>query len=194
MTLRSVCVYCASSTGADPRLGVAAAEVGRAVAARGLELVYGGGRVGLMGAMADAALAAGGRVVGVIPEFLKSREVHHTGLSELLVVGSMHDRKSLMAARSDAFLALPGGFGTFEEVFEVITWTQLDLQRKPVGLLNVAGFYDGLIAFVDRAVTLRLIREEHRAILTHAGDIEVLLDELGAWAPRPTPKWRGELA
>jgi uncharacterized protein (TIGR00730 family) len=194
MTLRSVCVYCASSTGADPRLGAAAAAVGRAVAGRGLELVYGGGRVGLMGAMADAALAAGGRVVGVIPEFLKAREVHHTGVSELLVVGSMHDRKSLMASRSDAFLALPGGFGTFEEVFEVITWTQLDLQRKPVGLVNVAGFYDGLIAFIDQAVATGLIREEHRAILSHADDIETLLDGLAAWAPRPTPKWRGELA
>ena len=194
MTLRSVCVYCASSIGADPRLRTAAAAVGRAVAGRGLELVYGGGRVGLMGAMADAALAAGGRVVGVIPEFLKAREVHHTGVSELLVVGSMHDRKSLMASRSDAFLALPGGFGTFEEVFEVITWTQLDLQRKPVGLLNVAGFYDGLIAFIDQAVATGLIREEHRAILTHADDIETLLDGLAAWAPRPTPKWRGELA
>jgi hypothetical protein len=194
MTLRSVCVYCASSTGADPRLGAAAADVGRAVARRGLELVYGGGRVGLMGAMADAALAAGGSVVGVIPEFLTAREVHHTGVTELLVVESMHARKSLMASRSDAFLALPGGFGTFEEVFEVITWTQLDLQRKPVGLLNVAGFYDGLIAFVDRAVSMRLIREEHRAILSHADDVDTLLDTLAAWAPRPTPKWRGELA
>lgn len=194
MTMRSVCVYCASSVGADPRFVAAATVVGEAIARRGLELVYGGGRVGLMGAVADAALAAGGRVVGVIPDFLKAREVHHTGVTELLVVGSMHDRKALMAARSDAFLALPGGFGTFEELFEVITWTQLDLQRKPVGLLNVAGFYDGLIAFIDRATDVRLVREEHRAILSHGDEIESLLDTLDAWAPQPTPKWRGELA
>ena len=193
MTMRSVCVYCASSVGADPRFTAAATEVGATIARRGLELVYGGGRVGLMGAVADAALAAGGRVVGVIPEFLQAREVHHTGVTELMVVDSMHDRKALMASRSDAFLALPGGFGTFEELFEVITWTQLDLQRKPVGLLNVAGFYDGLIDFIDHATAVRLVRHEHRAILTHGDEIEMLLDALDGWAPQPTPKWRGDL-
>jgi uncharacterized protein (TIGR00730 family) len=147
-----------------------------------------------MGVVADAALAAGGEVTGVIPAFLQAREVHHTGVTELLVVESMHARKAAMADRADAFIALPGGFGTFEELFEVITWTQLDLQRKPVGLLNVAGFYDGLLAFIDHARTARLVREEHRAIVSASDQIEDLLSRLEAWAPAPTPKWRGELS
>lgn len=194
MTLGSVCVYCASSVGADPRFADAAREVGATLAARGIRLVYGGGRVGLMGIMADAAMAAGGHVTGIIPAFLQAREVHHTGVSELVVVDSMHQRKAEMASRADAFIALPGGFGTFEELFEVITWTQLDLQRKPVGLLNVAGFYDALLEFVEQATRARLVREEHRAIVSSASEIEPLLSALEVWAPRPTPKWRGELA
>ncbi|BCS35413.1 putative cytokinin riboside 5'-monophosphate phosphoribohydrolase [Luteitalea sp. TBR-22] len=194
MTLRSVCVYCASSLGADPRFAEAARTVGTTLARRGIRLVYGGGRVGLMGMVADAALAAGGEVVGVIPAFLQAREVHHTGVTELLVVESMHARKAAMADRADAFIALPGGFGTFEEFFEVITWTQLDLQRKPVGLLNVAGFYDGLLAFIDHARAARLVREEHRAIVSSADRIDELLAALEGWAPNPTPKWRGELS
>lgn len=193
MALHSVCVYCASSVGADPRYVLAARLVGTTLARRGIRLVYGGGRVGLMGAVADAAIASGGQVVGVIPEFLTAREVHHTGVTELIVVHSMHERKAAMAERADAFLALPGGFGTFEELFEVLTWTQLDLQRKPVGLLNVAGFYDGLLDFVDQATRVRLVREEHRAILSASDDIDDLLVRLEAWAPQPTPKWRGEL-
>lgn len=193
MPLRSVCVYCASSVGADPRLVAAARVVGTTLARRGVRLVYGGGRVGLMGAVADAALASGGQVTGIIPEFLKAREVHHTGVSELVVVRSMHERKAAMAERAEAFIALPGGFGTFEELFEVLTWTQLDLQRKPVGLLNVAGFYDGLIDFLDHATQVRLLREEHRAILSASDDIGDLLSRLEAWAPQPTPKWQGEL-
>lgn len=194
MPLHAVCVYCASSVGADPRFVMAAREVGTTLARRGVHLVYGGGRVGLMGAVADAALAAGGAVTGVIPDFLKAREVHHTGVTELIVVGSMHERKAAMASRADAFIALPGGFGTFEELFEVITWTQLDLQRKPVGLLNVAGFYDGLLAFIDQATQVRLVRDEHRAIVSASSSIDDLLCQLEAWAPRPTPKWRGDLS
>lgn len=194
MTLGSVCVYCASSIGADPRYAEAAREVGTALARRGIRLVYGGGRVGLMGIVADAAMVAGGHVTGIIPAFLQAREVHHTGVSDLVVVESMHQRKAEMASRADAFIALPGGFGTFEELFEVITWTQLDLQRKPVGLLNVAGFYDALLAFVDQATRARLVREEHRAILSSADAIDTLIAQLEAWAPSPTPKWRGELS
>lgn len=194
MTLRSVCVYCASSVGADPRFAEAAREVGTTLAARGIRIVYGGGRVGLMGILADAAMTAGGHVTGIIPAFLQAREVHHTGVTELVVVESMHQRKSEMASRADAFIALPGGFGTFEELFEVITWTQLDLQRKPVGLLNVAGFYDALLTFIDEATQARLVRQEHRAILSSADAVEPLLADLEAWAPRPTPKWRGELS
>jgi uncharacterized protein (TIGR00730 family) len=194
MTLRSVCVYCASSVGADPRFAEAARDVGTTLARRRIRLVYGGGRVGLMGVLADAAMTAGGHVTGIIPAFLQAREVHHTGVSDLVIVESMHQRKAEMASRADAFIALPGGFGTFEELFEVITWTQLDLQRKPVGLLNVAGFYDGLLRFLDEATQARLVRDEHRAILSSADAIEALLADLEAWAPRPTPKWRGELS
>lgn len=194
MSLTSICVYCASSVGADPRFVAAAREVGTTLARRGVRLVYGGGRVGLMGVVADAALAAGGHVTGIIPEFLKAREVHHTGVTELVVVHSMHERKAAMAERAEAFLALPGGFGTFEELFEVLTWTQLDLQRKPIGLLNVAGFYDRLVEFLDHATAARLLREEHRAILSVSSDIVDLLAQCEAWTPRPTPKWRGDLA
>jgi uncharacterized protein (TIGR00730 family) len=139
-------------------------------------------------------MTAGGHVTGIIPAFLQAREVHHTGVSDLVIVESMHQRKAEMASRADAFIALPGGFGTFEELFEVITWTQLDLQRKPVGLLNVAGFYDGLLSFLDEATQARLVRDEHRAILSSADAIETLLADLEAWSPRPTPKWRGELS
>ena len=144
--------------------------------------------------LSSNTVAAYGRDLGRFTQFLQAREVHHTGVTELLVVESMHARKAAMAARADAFIALPGGFGTFEELFEAITWTQLDLQRKPVGLLNVAGFYDGLLAFIDHARAARLVREEHRAIVLAADAIDDLLTRLESWAPTPTPKWRGELS
>jgi uncharacterized protein (TIGR00730 family) len=187
--LRSLCVFCGSSFGRNPLYREAAETVGRLVARRGLQLVYGGGTVGLMGALADAALAAGGRVVGVIPEALVLREVGHERLSERHVVRSMHERKGLMAELADGFLALPGGFGTFEELFEIVTWAQLGLHRKPVGLLNVAGYYDGLLALVEHAARERFVRDAHRDALLSDDDPARLLDRLASQRPPAVEKW-----
>jgi uncharacterized protein (TIGR00730 family) len=187
--MRSVCVYCGSSAGASPAYAAAAAELGRELAGRGIGLVYGGGNVGLMGAVADAALAAGGAVVGVIPEALVAREVAHGGLTELHVVASMHDRKALMAELADAFVALPGGLGTLEELFEILTWAQLGLHRKPSGLVNVAGYYDGLVSFLAHAVDERLLRPEHAELLLVDERPAPLLDRLATATPPVLPKW-----
>jgi len=163
--LRSVCVFCGSQPGAQPEYLAAARDLGRWLAQQSIELVYGGGHVGMMGAVADAALLQGGRVIGVIPEHLMRPEVAHQKLTELLVVDSMHTRKRTMAARADAFVVLPGGYGTLEEMFEMVTWLQLQLQAKPVGILNVAGFYDRLLDFLRHAAQERFIRAEHRDLL-----------------------------
>ncbi|WP_016746323.1 TIGR00730 family Rossman fold protein, partial [Rhizorhabdus wittichii] len=160
--LRALCVFCGSSPGVDPVHGVAARALGAALAEAGIDLVYGGGRVGLMGMVADSVLAAGGRVTGVIPKALADLEVAHLGLTELHVVGSMHERKAMMADRSDGFIALSGGIGTFEELFEIWTWGQLGDHAKPVALLNVAGFYDKLAGFLDDVVTAGFLRPAHR--------------------------------
>ncbi len=173
-----ICVFCGSHPGDDPAFRDAASLVGRLLAERGLGIVYGGGRVGLMGALADAALAAGGRVIGVIPEALASREVAHRSVTELHVVGSMHERKALMAAHADAFLALPGGFGTLEELFEVVTWRQLGFHEKPCGLLNVAGYFDRLIGFVDDAVAAGFVNASDRAALIDGDEPAALVDRL----------------
>jgi uncharacterized protein (TIGR00730 family) len=175
---KRVCVYCGSSNHVDARYFDAARTMGRTLAERGVGVVYGGGRVGLMGALADAALAAGGHVTGVIPDRLMDHELGHTGVSELLVVPSMHSRKMLMAALSDAFVALPGGWGTMEELFEVTTWTQLELHRKPVGMLNVDGYYDPMLAWVERAAAERFIRPLHRELVIADTDPARLLDRL----------------
>ncbi len=191
--VRSVCVFCGSSPGLRPEFAASARQVGAALAARGLDLVYGAGHVGLMGILADAALAAGGRVIGVIPEAMVERELAHHGLSELLVVQTMHERKALMADRAGAFLALPGGFGTADELFEILTWAQLGLHSRPVGLLNVAGFFDPLLAWMDRTVQEGLLREQHRQLLIVGDQAERLIDallkdrELGT-----TEKWISE--
>ncbi len=182
----SVCVYCGSRDGADVAFADAAGAVGRGIAQRGWQLVYGGGRAGLMGRVADAALAAGGRVVGVIPRSLMEREVGHVGLSELHVVDTMHQRKRLMAERSDAFVALPGGIGTFEELFEVWTWRQLGYHDKPVGLLNARGYYDALLGFLDQTVSQGFVSTPQRALLQVATEPEALLDAIGRAAPRAT--------
>ena len=181
--MKRICVFCGASTGTDPRHAQGARALGRAIAGRGLELVYGGGSVGLMGAVADAALGAGGRVTGVIPQVLQIRELAHRGLSDLRVVGSMHERKALMAELSDGFVALPGGMGTLEELSEVLTWAQLGLHARPVGLLDVGGYYRPLIAFFDRAVEAGFLRPAHRAILQVAVEPEAMLDRLAAWSP-----------
>ncbi|RYG46837.1 TIGR00730 family Rossman fold protein, partial [bacterium] len=165
MAMRSVAVFCGSSAGRHDSYRQAAEATGREIAARGLRLVYGGGRVGLMGILADAALAGGGEVVGVLPEHLRDEELAHTGLTSLEIVPSMHARKARMAELSDGFLALPGGYGTFEEFCETLTWTQLGIQAKPCALLDVDGFYSPLVALFDRATAEGFIRPEHRAIV-----------------------------
>lgn len=183
--MHSLCVFCGSSPGKRPEYLEVARATGRSIAQRGLTLVYGGGRVGLMGAVADAALAAGGRVVGVIPQMLLDREVGHAGLTELRVVTTLSERKLMMADLSDAFLALPGGIGTMDELFEAWTWTQLELHRKPCGLLNQDGYYDALISFLDAAVAEGFQRPRHRAALLVGTGIEALLDRLQAAAQAP---------
>lgn len=187
--MTSVCVFCGSSAGNLPAYAHAARAMGAAIADRGYELVYGGGNVGLMGVVADAALARGGKVTGVMPEALMAREIGHTALTDLRVVGSMHERKAMMASLADVFIAMPGGFGTFEEFFEVVTWTQLGLHAKPAGLLNVEGFYDPLITFLDRATDAGYIKPPHRAMVLDDGDPARLLDRLIAAEPPTVVKW-----
>ncbi|HUC04190.1 MAG TPA: TIGR00730 family Rossman fold protein [Acidimicrobiales bacterium] len=187
----AVCVFCGSSTPDDPRFAAATTELARAIARRGLDLVYGGGRVGLMGVLADAALEAGGRVVGVIPTGLFSREVGHTGLSQLHEVGSMHERKRLMYDLADGFIALPGGLGTLEELAEVATWTQLGLHAKPVVLLDVDGFWGPLVAQLDRMVDVGVLRQVNRSIVAVARSADHALAALSR-VPEPTGKWIGE--
>jgi hypothetical protein len=183
-----VCVYCGSSSGEDPRFVAAATTFATALARAGIGVVYGGGRIGLMGAVADAALAAGGEVIGIIPRFLEEREVAHGGV-DLRVVGSMHERKALMAELSDAFVAMPGGLGTLEEFFEVWTWGQLGLHRKPYALLNVDGFYDPLVSFIDGLVTQRFVKAEHRAMLIVESDVEKLPARLAAHRTPAVETW-----
>lgn len=187
--IRSICVYCGSSPGRDPGFVRAAGDLGRILAERQIALVYGGGHVGLMGAVADATLAAGGEVHGVITRALQRKEVAHRGLGRLQVTESMHERKTAMAEASDAFIMLPGGLGTFEEFFEAATWTQLGIQGKPCGILNVRGYFDPLIDLLDRSVRERFLRSEHRAQLVVDSEPESLLDTLVAWEPVVVDKW-----
>ncbi len=184
-----ICVFCGSTSGVRPEYAAAARVLARDLAARGHGLVYGGGNVGLMGIIADAMLEAGGEVIGVIPHTLMTREIGHTGVTTLHVVDSMHERKALMADLSDAFIALPGGIGTFEEWFEAVTWTQLGLHRKPCGLLNVHGFYDELIRFMEHAWTEGFIKPETRAVVRYASEPATLLDALDAVDLPAVPRW-----
>jgi uncharacterized protein (TIGR00730 family) len=181
--IRSICVFCGASMGHDETYRRAAESVGATLAARGIRLVYGGGRLGLMGAVADAALAAGGEVIGVIPRGLVDRELAHTGLTELIVVDTLHERKAAMADHADAFIALPGGLGTLEELAEVVSWAQLDLHAKPIGLLDVNGYFRALEAFLDHAVAEGFVAERHRRLLLSDGSVEGLLDMFAAWEP-----------
>jgi len=184
MSMLSVCVYCGSRAGELPAYTDAARAVGTEIGRRGWQLVYGGGRAGLMGEVADATLAAGGSVVGVIPESLMGRELGHRGLTELHVVDTMHQRKTLMAERSDAFLALPGGIGTFEELFEVWTWRQLGYHDKPLGLLNVAGYYDALLGFLAHAREQGFMTTAQTGLLQVSSDPLTVLRRLDELAPR----------
>jgi uncharacterized protein (TIGR00730 family) len=187
--MKRVCVFCGSSSGASPAYLAAAREAGRTIARRGLGLVYGGGSVGLMGAIADAALAAGGEVIGVIPRALQLRELAHSGLTALHVVGSMHERKARMAELAQGFIALPGGMGTLEEFAEVLTWAQLGLHARPCGLLDTGGYYEPLIAFFDRAVAEGFVRPEHRQLMVVAEDTDALLDRFAEWTPPRIERW-----
>lgn len=184
-----LCVFCGSSAGADPAYAEAAHGLGTAIARRGFGLVYGGASVGLMGMVADGALAAGGEVIGVLPKSMQERELAHRGLTELHIVDSMHARKAMMADRSDGFIALPGGVGTLEEMFEIWTWGQLGYHRKPLGMLNVTGYYDPLLAFLDSTVSAGFVRELHRGMLIAETDPEPLLDRMVAYEPPSVVKW-----
>jgi len=187
--MRRLCVFCGSSPGLDPAYVTAARALGTLLATRGIGVVYGGASIGVMGAVADAALAAGGEVIGVIPERLAVREVSHNGLTAQHVVGSMHERKALMAELSDAFVALPGGIGTFEELFEVWTWGQLGMHAKPCAVLDVAHYYAPLLAFIDHSVEQGFLGKSAREMLLVAQDGDELLEKLAAWRPGPVKAW-----
>jgi uncharacterized protein (TIGR00730 family) len=187
--LQRICVFCGSSSGTQPSYTHAAETVGRLLAQQGTELVYGGGNVGLMGTVADSCLAHGGRVLGVIPQLLVDKEVAHTGLTELRIVGSMHERKALMADLSDAFIVLPGGFGTWEEFCEILTWSQLGIQRKACALLNVNDYYNPLLQMADNAVTEGFLRPIHRDLLLSDDDPARLLDRLNTYVAPTADKW-----
>lgn len=187
--LTHICVYCGSNPGSKPEYAQAARDLGRNLAERGQTLVYGGGNVGLMGIVADAALEAGGQVVGIIPQALVDKEVAHFGLTELVTVANMHERKLEMANRASAFIALPGGIGTLEELFEVWTWLQLGFHGKPIGLLNVAGYYDHLLRFIDHQVTERFLKPHQRDLLQVSTSPAALLDLLASQHPEPGDKW-----
>jgi hypothetical protein len=187
--MNSIAVFCGSSLGADTAYAAAAGSLGTRLAREKIALIYGGGNIGLMGRLATAALAAGGHVTGVIPKFMMEKEIGKIDLPDLRLVNSMHERKALMAELADAFIALPGGFGTLEEFSEILTWSQLGLHAKPLGLLNVAGFYDHLLAFLDHATARQLIKLKHRALLLTSTEPADLLDQMRAWKPAPQTKW-----
>ena len=187
--MKSICVYCGSSPGRQEAYSDAARELARSLVDRNIRLVYGGASVGIMGLLADTVLQLGGQAVGVIPEALVRREVAHKRLTELHITQSMHERKMLMAELSDGFIALPGGIGTLEELFEVWTWAQLGLHKKPCGLLNIAGYFDSLATFLGHAVAEQFIKPAHHSILIVERDSKVLLDRFGGYEPPAVTKW-----
>ena len=187
--MRAICVFCGASTGNRPAYADAARALAALLVERNLTLIYGGGSIGIMGVLADATLASGGRVVGVLPEHLSHREVAHAGVTEMHIVASMHERKALMARRADAFIALPGGLGTLEELFEVLTWSQLGLHTKPCALLNVDGYFDPLIAFLDQAVAREFVQSRHRDMLLIDSDPAGLLDRIGSYTAPVVERW-----
>ncbi len=187
--MKSLCVYCGSSSGASPVYAEAARALAGEMVAGHIALVYGGGNVGLMGIIADEVLRLGGEATGVIPQALLDKEVGHGGLTRLHVVKDMHERKAMMAELSDGFIALPGGIGTLEELFEVLTWSQLGFHDKPIGLLNVDGFHDGLIQFIRHLVTQRFLKPEHASLMMHAPDAAALLERFKSFKPSRHGKW-----
>lgn len=188
-TIKSICLFCGASPGTNPAYQAAAKHFGETLADQKIQLVYGGGSVGLMGVAADACLARGGEVIGVIPRLLMEKEVGHTGVTKMHIVETMHERKALMTEISDGFIALPGGYGTLDELFESLTWLQLAYHRKPIGLLNVAGFFDGLLAFLDHARDERFLREMHRDSLQVDTDLVALIERLRQAQAPDTGKW-----
>jgi uncharacterized protein (TIGR00730 family) len=190
MSLQSICVFCGASTGANPVYREAAIAMGQRLAANGTRLVYGGGAVGLMGVVADAALAAGGEVIGIIPQSLKDSEIGHSGLTRLEVVDGMHARKARMAELSDGFIAMPGGLGTLEELFEIWTWAQLGYHRKPLGLLDVNGFYSKLSLFLDHLVAEEFVKPKFRNMLQRSDSPDALLKQLNEWQPELSSRWQ----
>jgi len=187
--MKNICVYCGSSPGRLEAYAIGARALARALVDRDLGLVYGGAGIGLMGLVADTVLQLGGRAVGVIPEALARKEVVHKGLSELHITQSMHERKTMMAELSDGFIAMPGGIGTFEEIFEIWTWAQLGIHAKPCGLLNVAGYYDALTTFLDHAAAEQFLKPQHRSLLIVEHEPEALLDRFASYQPPSVQKW-----
>ena len=192
MNIRKICVYCGSSPGKNPAYTQAASDLANELCARGIGLIYGGGAVGIMGVVANAMLEAGGKVIGVIPKSLAIKEVAHYSLSELHVVASMHERKALMAELADGFIALPGGWGTLEEIFEMLTWAQLGFHEKPCGLLNIEGYYDNLIGFLENSFTQQFVNELYRPLLMKADNPTQLLNRFSTYKAPKVRKWMGE--
>ena len=191
--IKTICVFCGSSTGSNPVYAEAAMKLARFLISEKIRLVYGGANVGLMRILADTMLASGGNVIGIMPKSLVEKEVAHSGLSEMHIVSGMHERKALMADLSDAFIALPGAFGTLDELFEVLTWNQLGILHKPVGLLNIHGFFNSLTALLDHAVDEKFLRPEHRGLLIMEEDEKILLERLNKYIPVTAEKWIEQL-
>ncbi len=189
--MHRICVFCGSNFGHSPRYRESAVELGNLLASSGHPLVYGGGQVGLMGVIADAVLDAGGDVIGIIPEMLATKELLHTGVPDMRLVPDMHARKALMAELSDAFIALPGGYGTFEELLEIVTWAQLGIHRKTIGLLNVAGFFDPLVALIETGIDQGFIKQQHRELIVVADEPQALLERLKTHDLPQVRKWMG---
>ncbi|SHG24738.1 LOG family protein [Flagellimonas flava] len=187
--MKRIAVFCGSSTGKESKIIQAAFHLGETLAKKQIDLVYGGAKVGLMGQVADGTLSKNGKVIGVIPDFLKRKEVFHPTITELIVVETMHERKLKMHELSDGFIALPGGFGTLEELFEIITWGQLGLHQKPIGILNSEGFFDSMLAFLDTMVTQGFLKQENRDMLLEDDSVEGLFQQMQNYQPRAIPKW-----
>lgn len=189
LKMKSICVYCASSMGNNPVYGETAYYLGQTLAEYGIELIYGGAKIGLMGKVAEGALSKNGKITGIIPEFLQTREIAHENLHELIIVQTMHERKALMHELSDGFIALPGGFGTMEELFEILTWAQLSLHKKPVGVLNVNGYYDPLVQLIEKMIDEHLLKNEYRGMLLISDSIEDLLSQMNLYEAPAFEKW-----
>jgi hypothetical protein len=187
--MNSICVFCGSSVGKRENYILQAHQLGKIIADKEMTLVYGGGNIGVMREIANSTLNAGGRVIGVMPQHIVDKEVSHHGLTELYIVKSMHERKAMMAELSDGFIALPGGFGTIDEIFEVMTWNQLEIINKPTGLLNIDGYFDHLIAFIRHAVDEKFVREEHKQNLIVETDAKLLIEKLESFEPKKAEKW-----